>query len=52
MELTDGCPWQVYGYFARLHRWIRGDWQLLPWLRKRVPDGRGGREDNPLPPLA
>ena len=52
VELTDGCPWQVYGYFARLHRWIRGDWQLLPWLGKRVPNGRGGREDNPLPPLA
>ena len=52
VELTDGCPWRVYGYFARLHRWIRGDWQLLPWLGKRVPNGRGGREDNPLPPLA
>lgn len=52
VELTDGCPWQVYGYFARLHRWIRGDWQLLPWLGRRVPDGRGGREENPLPPLA
>ena len=52
VELTDGCPWQVYGYYARLHRWIRGDWQLLPWLGKRVPDGRGGRETNPLPPLA
>ncbi len=51
-ELTDGCPWQVYGYYARLHRWIRGDWQLLPWLGKRVPDGHGGKEDNPLPPLA
>ena len=52
VELTDGCPWQVYGYFARLHRWIRGDWQLLPWLGRRVPDGRGGKEENPLPPLA
>ncbi len=52
VELTDGCPWQVYGYYARLHRWIRGDWQLLPWLGKRVPNGRGGREVNPLPPLA
>ena len=52
VELTDGCPWQVYSYFARLHRWVRGDWQLLPWLGRRVPDGRGGREDNPLPPLA
>ncbi len=52
VELTDGCPWQVYGYFARLHRWIRGDWQLLPWLGRRVPDSRGGKEANPLPPLA
>ena len=52
VELTDGCPWQVYGYYARLHRWIRGDWQLLPWLGRRVPDGRGGTEDNPLSPLA
>ena len=52
VELTDGCPWQVYSYFARLHRWVRGDWQLLPWLGRRVPDGRSGKEDNPLPPLA
>jgi cellobiose phosphorylase len=52
VELTDGCPWQVYSYFARLHRWIRGDWQLLPWLGGRVPDGQGGREENPLPALA
>ena len=52
VELTDGCPWQVYSYFARLHRWIRGDWQLLPWLGWQVSNGRGGREANPLPPLA
>ena len=52
VELTDGCPYQAGSYFARLHRWIRGDWQLLPWLGRRVPDGRGGREDNPLTPLA
>ncbi len=52
VELTDGCPWQVYSYYARLHRWIRGDWQIMPWLGKRVPDGCGGKEDNPLPSLA
>ena len=51
-ELTDGFPYQVRSYYARLNRWIRGDWQLLPWLFPRVPDGRGGREKNPLPPLA
>ena len=52
VELTDGCPWQVYSYYARLHRWIRGDWQILPWLGRYVPDGQGGRERNPLTPLA
>src|SRR6185437_13796818 len=25
----------------RTHRWIRGDWQLLPWLRGRVPGPTG-----------
>ncbi|MCI8422014.1 MAG: hypothetical protein HFF50_00560 [Lawsonibacter sp.] len=52
VELTDGCPYKVSSYFSRLHRWIRGDWQLLPWLGRQVPDGRGGREENPLPLLA
>ena len=33
----------------RRHRWIRGDWQLLGWLRARVPGGAGARrEKNPL----
>ncbi len=52
VELTDGCPYKVHGYFARLHRWVRGDWQILPWLGRSVPDGRGGRERNPLTLLA
>ena len=52
VELTDGCPWKVYSYFARLHRWVRGDWQLLPWLFSRVPDGQGGKEETPLTLLA
>ncbi len=29
-------------YSRRQHRWARGDWQLLPWLRRRVPL-EGGR---------
>ena len=27
----------------RLHRWIRGDWQLLPWLGHSVPHAVAGR---------
>ncbi|WP_114965120.1 GH36-type glycosyl hydrolase domain-containing protein [Alkalilacustris brevis] len=33
----QGYPEQV----ARMHRWIRGDWQLLPWLGRRVPGPEG-----------
>ncbi len=30
--LMDTSPPGVAAYFKREHRWIRGDWQLLPWL--------------------
>ena len=35
-------------YFARLHRWIRGDWQLLPWLMPFVRNRKGFRTRNIL----
>lgn len=31
----------------RIHRWVRGDWQLLPWLLPRVPS-QNGRVDSTL----
>ena len=52
VELTDGFPYKVSSYFSRLHRWIRGDWQLLPWLFKKVPAENGKMEENPLSPLS
>jgi cyclic beta-1,2-glucan synthetase len=33
-------------WLRRLHRWVRGDWQLLPWLLPRVPSRRGPRLPN------
>ena len=48
VELTDGYPYKVLSYFARLHRWTRGDWQSGPWLFSRVPTADGGRVENPL----
>lgn len=48
VELTDGYPYKVTSYFSRLHRWVRGDWQLLPWLRRSVKNESGQREPNPL----
>ena len=32
VELTDGFPSGAVSYYARQHRWIRGDVQNLPWL--------------------
>ncbi|MCR4283122.1 MAG: glycosyltransferase family 2 protein, partial [Bauldia sp.] len=38
-----------YGEYARRrHRWVRGDWQLLPWLARRVPYRSGERRPNQL----
>lgn len=40
-ELTDSFPSGPLSYYKRLHRWVRGDWQNLPWLFGRgraLPD--------------
>ncbi len=37
IELFDDFPARYHAYARREHRWIRGDWQLLPWLGPRVP---------------
>ncbi|MCI8360594.1 MAG: hypothetical protein HFE86_04555 [Clostridiales bacterium] len=41
VEVSDGCPSGALSYLSRLHRWIRGDWQNLPWLFGRIPAGEG-----------
>lgn len=47
IEMTDECPSGVLPYLKRLHRWIRGDWQNILWLFKRVPSS-GGKVGNPI----
>ncbi len=47
----DEYPATYLAHARRKHRWIRGDWQLLPWLGPRVP-GPAGREPNRLPLLS
>lgn len=37
VELVDGYPAKLHAYMRRLHRWVRGDWQILPWLFKPLP---------------
>jgi len=48
LELVDSYPTKYNSFMARLHRWIRGDWQLIPWLCRRVTNGKGERIKNPL----
>lgn len=48
LYVLDGVPAHPLAYYRRLHRWTRGDWQLLPWLGRRVADESGAQEDNPL----
>jgi cyclic beta-1,2-glucan synthetase len=36
--LYEDFPDNYVDYATRLHRWVRGDWQLLPWLGRKVPD--------------
>ncbi len=37
IELIDGYPAKYNSFMMRLHRWTRGDWQLLPWILGRNP---------------
>jgi cellobiose phosphorylase len=37
IELIDGYPAKYNSFMMRLHRWTRGDWQLLKWIFGRSP---------------
>ena len=37
VEFIDGYPAYYNSSSMRLHRWTRGDWQLLPWLKRSSP---------------
>ena len=43
----EDYPTSYVAYARRLHRWTRGDWQVLAWLGPRVPT-RAGRARNRL----
>ena len=46
--LLDGYPVAYNSFKARQHRWIRGDWQLLKWLRKTIINKKEEKKQNPL----
>ena len=51
VTLFEDYPPHYLAYSDRLHRWIRGDWQLLPWLMQRMPYSRNGKNPNDLSAL-
>lgn len=46
--LMDGYPSGYNSFKARLHRWIRGDWQISKWLRASLTNKKGEKKKNPL----
>jgi cyclic beta-1,2-glucan synthetase len=50
--LFEEFPSSYPADMSRRYRWIRGDWQITPWLLPQVPeaDGKSGR--NPLSALS
>ncbi len=48
VEVIDDYPSHYSAYNRRKHRWLRGDWQIVPWLFGRVPDETGRRVRNPI----
>ncbi|MEP0548892.1 MAG: glucoamylase family protein [Rhodothermales bacterium] len=45
--LFDDYPSHYAAFAKRLHRWVRGDWQILPWLFPAVPGPDGRWRRNP-----
>ena len=43
VEVVDDYPSSVLAHTRRLHRWVRGDWQILWWLFPVVPIARRAR---------
>ncbi|MGI6169503.1 MAG: GH36-type glycosyl hydrolase domain-containing protein [Christensenellales bacterium] len=48
VELVDSFPAGYIPWLRRQHRWVRGDWQLLPFLRRKVENRKGEAIENNL----
>lgn len=50
--LLDGFPYKYDAYIQRMSRWIRGDWQIIGWLRKKIKTKDEVNKKNPLNTLS
>ena len=48
IEFVDDYPTKYKTYSKRLHRWVRGDWQIAKWIFFRIPDSSNRFQKNPL----
>jgi len=51
-QLFEAWPARYGADVRRRHRWIRGDWQLLPWLLPWAPTAHDGWRRNALTALS
>ena len=49
IEVVEEFPSRYDVAAARQHRWVRGDWQLLPWIFGRAPRSSDGVRQTGLP---
>jgi cellobiose phosphorylase len=52
LRLIDAFPSQYNSFSNRLHRWVRGDWQLLPLLFRQIRNRDQTKIRNPLTGLS
>ncbi|KRE86136.1 cyclic beta 1-2 glucan synthetase [Rhodanobacter sp. Soil772] len=52
VQLFETYPARYGADVRRRHRWIRGDWQLLPWLLPWAPTAHAGWRRNALTALS
>lgn len=52
VQLYEEYPSSFSADVNRRHRWIRGDWQLLPWIFPWAPTREHGIQRNPLTALS
>jgi cyclic beta-1,2-glucan synthetase len=50
--LFEDFPAAYTADVSRRYRWIRGDWQIVPWMLPRVPGASNGRELNTISSLS
>ncbi len=52
LKLIDAYPSHYHSFAARLHRWVRGDWQLLPRLFGKTCNRSRCKINNPITGLS